>query len=253
MKLKLFLAALAAGLVASALGGSAVYAAHEHPGQKAKHRQHGVPFVFRGRLLAAPAAGATSLSVHVTGGNKRALRALLGHSQNQTFTVGSKTVYIRWQNGVPTVIQQSQLAAGDMLTIRIRAPRRSTLAQLTATEARLVADRGPNPARPSKPLFLFRGTLTAVGQSSLTVHVKGGNKRALRRLLGQSVDRTFRYDENTVFLVWQGRTPTVVSPSQLKIGAKVVVRIRAARGSTLSQIESTPASHVAQHERPAKR
>lgn len=254
MKLKVLLAAVVTGLVATAFGGSTVLAANQAPAQKAKHpARHGVLFVFRGQLLAAPAPGATSLSVRVEGGNKHALRSLLGQSQNQSFTVGPNTVYIRWTNGVPSVIQQSQLAAGDVLTIRIRAPRRSTLAEITATEARLVADRGPNPARPSKPLFLFRGTLTAVGQGTLTLHVTGGNKRALKRLLGQSVDRTFRYDANTIFIVWQGRTPTVVTPSQLKIGAKTVVRIRAAKGSTLAQIEATPANHVAQHEHPAKR
>ncbi len=77
----------------------------------------------------------------------------------------------------------------------------------------------------------------------------GGNKRALRKLLGQSQDQTFSYDSNTHFLLWKGHVPSVISPDQLTVGEKIVIRVRAARGSTLAQIEATPAKVVAAHEK----
>ena len=42
--------------------------------------------------------------------------------------------------------------------------------------------------------------------------------------------------------------PTVIQASDLKVGERVTVRIRAPRGSSLAQIESTPARHVGEHE-----
>ena len=218
-------------------------------GTLAAAKQNGAAFEFRGGLLATPAPGATSLSLDVRGGNHRALRLLVGQSGTQSFTVGSHTEYIRWANGVPTVVTESNLVAGDKLTIRIRAARNSTLAQVESTEANLVADRGPNPGHPTRPLWLFRGTLNAPAASGkLSIHVTDGDHRALRAMLGQPVDQTFSYDSHTIFVLWQGRVPTVISPSQLKVGDRIAVRIRAAARSSLAQVESTPANHVAEHE-----
>jgi hypothetical protein len=68
-------------------------------------------------------------------------------------------------------------------------------------------------------------------------------------MLGQSsVDQTFSYDGGTIFLLWQGRVPTVIDPSQLKAGDRITVRVRAARDATLAQVEATGASHVGDHE-----
>jgi hypothetical protein len=67
-------------------------------------------------------------------------------------------------------------------------------------------------------------------------------------MLGQSVDQAFAYDNGTIFLLWQGRVPTVIEPSQLKAGDRITVRVRAPRGSTLAQIEATAAAHVGDHE-----
>jgi hypothetical protein len=44
---------------------------------------------------------------------------------------------------VPSVIDPSQLKAGDRITVRIRAPRTSTLAQVESTPARHVGDHEP--------------------------------------------------------------------------------------------------------------
>ena len=76
----------------------------------------------------------------------------------------------------------------------------------------------------------------------------GGNARAMRLLLGQSSTQSFATDDGTIFLLWQGKVPTVISIGQLKIGDRVVVRIRAPRGSTLTQVESTAAVHVGDRE-----
>ena len=79
--------------------------------------------------------------------------------------------------------------------------------------------------------------------------VKGGNRLALRKLLGQSSStQTFTYDSNTIFLLWQGKVPTVIGAADLKAGDRITVRIRAPRLSSLSDVENTPARHVGEHE-----
>jgi hypothetical protein len=119
---------------------------------------------------------------------------------------------------------------------------------LAALAVALVGDHGPNPSPPDQPLYLFRGTIAAVGSSSLTVDTRGGNARALRLLIGQSASQTFATGPETIFLLWQGKVPTVIAATQLKVGDKVVVRIRAAARSTLAQVEATAAAHVGEHE-----
>src|SRR6266550_9398924 len=127
-------------------------------GSVAADRQAGVAYIFRGELVAAPPPGATSLLVDVAGGNSRALRLMVGQSSGQSFAVGSNTEYLRWVHGVPTVVSQSNLAEGDQLTLRIRAPRGSSLTQVESMPATIVADHGPTPGRAAKPLWLFQGT-----------------------------------------------------------------------------------------------
>ena len=100
-----------------------------------------------------------------------------------------------------------------------------------------------------KPLWLYAGTVDGPQSGGhILLHVKGGNARALRTLLGQSSDQTFTYDDNTIFLLWQGKVPTVIAASQLKAGDRITIRIRAPRLSTLAQVEATPARHVGDHE-----
>jgi hypothetical protein len=221
-------------------------------GSVAASRQANVLFLVRGELLADPPSGSSSLIVDVAGGNRRALRLLVGQSSAQSFAVGPNTQYLRWAHGVPTVVSQDNLAEGDQLTLRIRAPRGSSLAQLLATPANNVADRGPSPGRPAKPLWLFKGTLNAPASNGhLGIHVLDGNYRALKAMLGQSQDQAFAYGRRTVFIRWQGRVPTLISPSQLVVGERISIRIRARGASSLSEVESTPANHVAAHGRSA--
>src|SRR5437764_8280482 len=172
-------------------------------GSVAASRQVNVAFEFRGELAAAPPPGSSSLLVDVAGGNKRALRLMVGQPSGQSFSVNSSTEYLRWVHGVPTVVDQSNLAEGDQLVVRTRAPRGSTLAQVEATPAGVVADHGANPGRPLRPLWLFQGTLNAPAAGNhVSVHVMDGNHRALKAMLGQPVDQSFSYSRRTVFIRW---------------------------------------------------
>jgi hypothetical protein len=213
-------------------------------------RSANVLYLFNGRLL-ADAGSSPTLFVDVNGGNRIALRKLIGQGDNQQFAVDSHTQYIRWTHGVPTVVSESNLVAGDRVTVRVRADRSASLAQIEATPARMVADRGPNPRFAHRPLWLFIGTLDAPASNGhLTLRITNGNLRALRAMLGQPLDQAFTYDRGTIFIRWQGGVPTVISPSQLRLGDRISVRIRAPRASSLAQVEQVPANHVGDHAPP---
>ena len=150
---------------------------------------------------------------------------------------------------MPTVVTESNLLADDRVSVRIVADRQASLAQIEATAARRVADSGARGRFPAKPLWLFRGTLDAPAASGhLTLHITDGNLRALRAMLGQPLDETFRYDGHTIFVLWQGRVPTLISPGQLHTGDRISVRIRAPQRFSLAQVEQVPANHVGAHE-----
>jgi hypothetical protein len=205
-----------------------------------------IRYLFLGRLTAVPANG--QLAVTVERGNRAALRAMLGQSVAQTFAYGSNTEFLKWSQGKPTVVQAGDLATGDYVWIHVRDSVGASLADVESKNAGLVGDQGSALHTPSEPLFLFRGTLTATGSNSVTLQVRGGNARAIRLLIGQSEGQTFTVGDNTIFLLWQGKVPTVISLAQLKIGDRVAVRIRAKEGSTLPQVEATAAAHVGDRE-----
>ena len=206
----------------------------------------GVHYAFLGQLTATPSNGAVPITVE--GGNRQALRAMLGQPVTQTFAYGSSTEFLEWANGIPTVVQAGDLAAGDYVRVNVNAPGGATLAAIEQQPAGIVGDHGTQLYKPTQPLFLFRGTLTSVGTSSVAVHVTGGDARAMRLLIGQSADQSFAFGDQTIFLLWQGKVPTVIQASQLKVGDRIVVRVRADRGSSLAQVESTPAVHIGDRE-----
>jgi hypothetical protein len=206
----------------------------------------GRPYEFRGQLVNA---GSTSVQVRVDGGNHAALRALLGQSADQTFALGAKTEVLVWSHGVPHVAGVTDLKQGDDVTVRVRAAAGASLATIEGTPAAVVADRGTSTARAGKPLWLYVGTVTGGASGGhIALHVSSGNWRALRSMLGQSLDQTFTYDDGTIFLLWQGKVPTVIAPSQLKAGDRITIRVRAPRADTLAQVEAVPAAHVGDHE-----
>jgi hypothetical protein len=203
-------------------------------------------FTFQGQLTATPANGGVSITVQ--GGNKAALRAMLGQPVTQTFKYDSTTEFLKWSKGIPTVVQAGDLATGDYVTVHVRAARNADLGTIEQQPAGIVGDHGTQLYKPDKPLYLFRGTLTSVGSSSVTVHITGGNHHALRLLIGNSNDQTFAFGDSTIFLLWQGKAPTVIDASKLVVGDKIIVRIRAAKGASLSEVESTPANHIGDRE-----
>jgi hypothetical protein len=240
--LRIVLAGLSLALLPAATAQGGAVRAHDF-------RVH---YVFRGHLLTNPPPNATSVSISVEGGNRIALKKMLGQSVDQSFTVGTGTEFLKWSQGVPTVVHADDLTAGDWVAVHVRAPFQASLSQIESRPAGIVSDRGPNPNPPNKPLYLFRGRLAAAaGTSTVTVDVRGGNRLALRLLIGQSLQQSFTYGPETIFLLWQGKVPTVISASQLTVGDRVTVRIRAPRGSTLSDVESMPAVHIGEHEPPS--
>ena len=205
-------------------------------------------FIFNGRMLADAGSGST-ISVDVNGGNRAALKKLVGQSDNANFAVDAHTQYLRWTHGVPTVVTESNLLAGDRVSVRIVADRQASLAQIEAQ--RPDASRTPASPAASRPSrsgsSAARSTHPASG-GHLTLHIDDGNLRALRAMLGQPLDQTFRYDGHTIFVLWQGRVPTLISPGQLHPGDRISVRIRAPRSYSLAQAEQVPANHVGDHE-----
>jgi hypothetical protein len=233
--------ALLIALAALVAGGSALAGTSRHP-----LRILGIHYAFVGRLTATPSGG--SISVTIVGGNRPALRAMLGQPVAQTFATDANTEFLRWSRGVPTVVQAGDLAAGDYVRINVRAPRGASLAEIEQRPSPIVGDRGTQLFTSTQPLYLFRGRLTAVGDSSVTLDVRSGDARAMRLLLGQSSTQSFSTGDDTIFLLWRGKVPAVISLDQLEVGDRVVVRVRAPRGSTLAQVESTPAVHVVERE-----
>lgn len=205
-------------------------------------------YIFNGRLL-ADAGSSSSVYVDVNGGNKPALKKLVGQSDQQSFAVGSGTQFLRWSHGVPTIVAESNLVAGDVVSVHVRAARGASLAQIESTQAVRVADRGPTPGHAARPLWLFIGTLNApAANGKVSIHVQSGNWLALRKMLGQPLDESFSYGKRTIFILWRGGVPTVISPSQLKVGDRISVRLRAPRSYSLQQAEQVPAGHIGEHE-----
>jgi len=194
--------------------------------------------------------GKTSSSVAVTveNGNRPALRSLLNQSQAETFTTGDKTVFLRWSAGIPTKVSIDDLAVGDIVTVNVRADRGASLEAIAGTAAGIVGDHGTSPVEPTQPLYLFRGTFVSTGGGKVTIDVKGGNRRALRLMIGQSSTQSFSFGDETVFLNWSHRVPTVIDASKLKAGDAIVVRVRADGGVSLGEVEATAAKRIADRE-----
>ena len=235
MKTKLVIAALLACLLPAAALSA-----------KPDRHHRGILYSYVGALATAPTS--TSLTLDVESGNRPALKSLIGQSAQQTFAYDSSTEFLLWSNGIPKVVDSSALHSGDWVRVNIRAARDASLETIEATPPAIVGDHVTEPQRPDKPLFLFRGKLTAVGSSSVTVNVAGGNKHALRLMIGQPAEQTFAFGADTIILLWQGKVPTVITAAQLEVGDRFVVRVRADKGSTLAEVEATPATRLAERE-----
>jgi hypothetical protein len=202
----------------------------------------GIPFEFRGTAVVAPGSGATQIQVQVTGGNRPALKALLGSTQPTTFAADSHTRWIVVSGNTPLLGGSENVIAGDVVRVVIRATRHTSLATLLTYRAASVTDVSAR-TRPHGRLFLFGGTTTAIDLNTkkITVHINFGNWRGLFALLGRAQDETFTYDANTVFLKWRHGVPYGVDDSAIQVGDPLTLRVFTAPwNATLDQVLATP-------------
>jgi len=183
-------------------------------------------FVFNGRLL-ADAGNSPSIFVDVNGGNRIALRKLIGHGDNQQFAVDASTQYIRWTHGVPSVVPESNLVAGDRVSVKIRAERRASLAQIESTPAKVVSDTGPPSGRyPSRPLWLFIGTLNAPASGGhFTLHITNIGWRVWSSTEAQPILVSYHWlDPEGRTLIYDGLRTPLANP-RLRCDARAVSRL----------------------------
>jgi hypothetical protein len=192
----------------------------------------------------------TSVNVTVQNGNRAALRSLFEQKLDQSFATDEKTVVLRWKDGIPTKTDINGLELNDYVTVNVRSDRNADIGKITTKPAASIGDRGQTLNKPTKPLYLFRGTLVSVADgSSVTIIVKGGNRNALRLMIGsQSATQTFTTGKETVFLHWKNRVPNISVPTTWAAGDRIIVRIRADRGLGLADVLATPAKRVADRE-----
>jgi hypothetical protein len=178
----------------------------------------------------------------VTGGNRPALKALLGAAQPTTFALDAKTRWIAVNGNTPVLGASDTVLAGDVVRVVVRAPRQTPLATIVATPAASVTDLSAR-TRPHGRLFLFGATAAAIDTTAhtITVDVNFGNWRGLFALLGQPVHQTFHYDSGTVFLKWRHGVPIGVDPSVIHAGDPLTLRVFGATWNTpLATILATP-------------
>jgi hypothetical protein len=228
--IRLTAAALAIAVASLALAGTA--SAHVR----------GVPYEFRGAAVVAPGTGATQIQVQVDGGNRLALKALLGASQPTTFKTDGQTRWIAVNGNTPVLGASDTVLAGDLVRVVIRAPFHTPLATLLATPAASVTDLSAR-TRPAGRRFLFGATAAAIDTTNhtITVDVNFGNWRGLFALLGQPVHQTFTYDGNTVFLKWRHGVPIGIDPSVIHAGDPLTLRVFGPTWNTpLATLLTTP-------------
>jgi len=191
----------------------------------------------------------SSVTVTVQNGNRPALRSMLSHEQVQTFATDEKTDFLKWSAGIPTKVGIGDLAGGDYVTVNVRADHDASLDTIKGTPAGTVADRGQTLNKPDKPLYIFRGTFVSTDDTGkVTINVNGGNRRALRLMIGQESKQAFPTDKDTVFLHWEHRIPNVINAAGLTAGDRIVIRIRAGGGLKLAEVEAIAAKRVADRE-----
>jgi hypothetical protein len=228
--IRMTIAALAVGVASLTLVGAA--SAHTR----------GVAYEFRGTAVAAPGTGATQIQVQVTGGNRPALKALLGAAQPTTFAADTTTRWIAVNGSTPVLAASDVVLAGDVVRVVVRAPWHTPLSTLVATPAASVTDLSAR-TRPAGRLYLFGATATAIDTTAhtITADVNFGNWRGLFALLGQPVHQTFTYDANTVFLKWRHGVPFGVDASVVHPGVPLTLRVFAATwNAPLPTLLATP-------------
>src|SRR5262249_49211052 len=161
------------------------------------------------------------------GGNRIALRQLIGAGQPLIFTVGARTHYVaEKQSGRPRASSSDRIEAGDPIVVNVWARPRAALAELLATPARMVDDLA-DAARPNGGLFLFEGRAVAVDTTNhtVTIDVSYGNWRSLYAMLGAPVRQTFTYGADTTFLHWDAGRPHLILATAITPGDVLTLRV----------------------------
>jgi hypothetical protein len=245
----------AIGLVAAAsLVSAAPASAASTDHGRSQHQARGQMYIFKGTVAAVPAPGTTALQVVVTGGNRPALRALVGNVTSPlTFTVDARTSYIGWsastRGNAPVSITAADVKVGDPVHLRIRGYHRATLAELLAEPVRMVNDFAAA-QKVAGRMFLFEGSAVSVDPTAktITINVRRGNWNALNAMLGQPTLETFHYDAATLFLSWDKRSPQAFDPATIKAGDPITLRTRAAWNTPLADLLAAPLYKVNDHE-----
>jgi hypothetical protein len=243
----------ALGLVAAAsmvsVAPAAAASAHHHPARDA-----GQLYIFKGTVAAAPVPGATSLQVTVTGGNRPALRALIGNTASPlAFAVDAHTSYIAWsasaRGNAPASTDPTTLKVGDPVHLRILARHAAPLARLLTKPVRMVNDFAAA-QQVSGRIFVFHGRALAVDPvaKTITIDVRHGNWFALNAMLGQPTTQTFHYDAATLFLAWHRRTPHAFDPAAIKPGDPITLRTRGTFATPLADLLAAPLYKINDHE-----
>jgi hypothetical protein len=242
-------AAVSLASVAPASAATADNGRSHHPA-----RFGGQLFIFKGTVAAVPTTSTTALQVTVTGGNRPALKALVGNTSSPlAFTVDGKTSYIAWtastRGNAPSATTADALKVGDPVHLRIRAHYGTPLAGLLVEPTRMVNDFVAA-QKVAGRMFVFHGPALSVDATAMTitVDVRRGNWNALNALLGQPSTETFHYDAATQFLSWNKRAPHAFDPATIKVGDPITVRTRAVWNTPLANLLAAPLWKVNDHE-----
>jgi len=241
-------AAASLASVAPASAATANNGRSQHPA-----RFGGQLYIFKGTVAAAPSSSTNALQITVTGGNRPALKALVGNTSSPlAFTVDGRTSYIAWtastRGNAPSATTADALKVGDPVHLRIRARHGAPLA-LLIEPTRMVNDFAAA-QKVAGRMFIFRGRAVAVDTTakSITIDVHRGNWNALNALLGQPSTETFHYDAATQFLSWNKRAPHAFDPATIKAGDPITLRTRAAWNTPLANLLAAPLWKVNDHE-----
>jgi hypothetical protein len=248
---------VALGLVAAAsLASVAPASAATANNGRAHHpaRFGGQLYIFKGTVAAAPSTSTNALQITVTGGNRPALKALVGNTSSPlAFTVDGRTSYIAWtaseRGNAPSSTTADALKVGDPVHLRIRARYGAPLARLLVRPTRMVNDFAAA-QKVAGRMFVFAGRAIAVDTTAktITIDVHRGNWNALNALLGQPSTETFHYDAATLFLSWNRRAPHAFDPATIKADDPITLRTRAVWNTSLATLLTAPLWKVNDHE-----
>ena len=194
----------------------------------AKGPHGGIRYSFLGTVTATPSNG--GVSINVVGGNK------VGASRDAR-RAGHADVRVRQQHRVPEVVEGHP---GGRPGVRPRGRRLRLGARPRAARQqprRHREDRCRDRRRPRHAALQARQAAVSLPrQADRGRQQRLGHRRRQRWEPPRDAadDRrrpseTFSTGDGTIFLLWQGKVPTVIDASKLVVGDRIVVRIRAAR------------------------